>query len=258
MVSGKSIRLNRVLKNNRMLCVPMDHSVTIGPVDGLKDTWKLINAVAKGGASAVLAHKGVFSTAPAPIPTGSILHVNANTVLGPHPNQKTMVTTVKHAVRLGVDCVSIHVNVGSDEENQMLSDLGRLSDECYDYGIPLIAMMYPRGPRIKDVTTELVCHAARIGADFGADIVKTVYTGSVETFRQVVEACPVPVVLAGGPKLSDDLEVLKLARSALDAGALGVTFGRNVFAHPNPESMTRALSAVVYDGASPESAAKMI
>lgn len=258
MVNGKTNRLSKVLRQGRMVCIPIDHGVTLGPVQGLAKPWELIKAVSRGGASAVLAHKGVFISAPEAIPTGSILHLNANTALGPAPNEKVLVTSVAQAVRLGVDCVSIHVNVGASEEPAMLRDLGRVADRCYDCGLPLIAMMYPRGPNVKEVTTEMVCHVARVGAELGADIVKTVYTGSTESFREVVETCPVPVVLAGGSKLSSDLEVLSLARSAMDAGAMGVTFGRNVFGHSSPEAIVRALASVVYDGSSPERAVSLI
>jgi len=258
MVSGKKNRLARITRNGKMLCVPIDHGVTNGPIQGLEQPWRTISAIRKGGASAVLAHKGVFKSLPEPAMIGTIMHLNASTSLGLAPNRKVAVSSVREAIRLGVDAVSIHINIGADEEPEMLEDLGFVADECDEWEIPFIAMMYPRGPRIKDLNVETVSHAARIGAELGADIVKTVYTQNPEDFRQVVERCTVPVVLAGGAKLGSDLEVLRLAQSAIRAGAMGITFGRNIFSHVNPEGITRALAQVVFEDASPESAVKLV
>ncbi|MFH7836545.1 MAG: fructose-bisphosphate aldolase, partial [Candidatus Aenigmatarchaeota archaeon] len=136
---------------------------------------------------------------------------------------------------------------GCDEEHEMISSLGELADECDKWDIPLIAMMYPRGQRIKnEFDPEIVAHVARIGAELGADIVKTVYTGSSESFRKVVNSCPVPIVIAGGPKVENDKQVLEMAKGAMDAGAIGVTFGRNVFQHENPKAIVKALASIVF------------
>lgn len=254
MVSGKTLRLSRITRHGRMLCVPMDHGVTSGPITGLEKPWRTIQAVARGGASAILAHKGVVKSLPEPPSVGVIVHLNANTSLGPAPNRKVVVSRVEEAIRLGADAVSVHVNVGADEEPEMLRDLGLVADECDSWGIPLIAMMYPRGPRIKGADAQTVAHVARVGAELGADIVKTVLPENPDGFRLVVETCPVPVVLAGGVKVDDDLKVLEMAQVAIDSGALGITFGRNVFAHRDPERITRALAMVVYEGFDAQSA----
>jgi fructose-bisphosphate aldolase/2-amino-3,7-dideoxy-D-threo-hept-6-ulosonate synthase len=111
--------------------------------------------------------------------------------------------------------------------------------------------MYPRGENIKDPSDpEVVAHVARVGAESGADIVKTVYTGDPESFREVVRKCPVPLVLAGGAKVDSDGEILKLAYDVMQAGAMGVTFGRNVFQHRDPTSIVKALRRVVIEGGS--------
>ena len=156
--------------------------------------------------------------------------------------------TVQEAVRLGADAVSVHVNVGAQDECNMLTTLGRVADECDQYGMPLLAMMYPRGPKIQnehDATA--VAHAARIGAELGADIIKTNYTGDVETFKQVVEGCPVPVIIAGGPKTETTQQVLQMVYDSMKAGAAGLSIGRNVFQHKNPTLMVKALVAIVHE-----------
>jgi fructose-bisphosphate aldolase/2-amino-3,7-dideoxy-D-threo-hept-6-ulosonate synthase len=125
--------------------------------------------------------------------------------------------------------------------------------------MPFIAMMYPRGENIKEpVDPMVIAHTARIGAEAGADVVKTVYTGDEASFREVVRKCPVPVVLAGGAKTDDDAEVLRLAETAMKAGAMGVTFGRNVFQHPNPTLMVRALKKIIIDKESVEVAMEVL
>ena len=122
------------------------------------------------------------------------------------PNKKVLMGSVEETIRLGADAVSVHINVGGKEEPEMLQQLGMVADKCGEWNMPLIAMMYPRGENIKNPhDPEIVAHAARIGAEAGADIVKTLYTGDVDSFKQVVKGCPVPIVIAGGPKADSDL-----------------------------------------------------
>jgi len=131
----------------------------------------------------------------------------------------------------------------------MLHDLGMISDKCDEWGMPLVAMMYPRGENIKHPhDPQIVAHAARIGAEAGADLVKAVYTGDVNSFRKVIKSCPVPIVIAGGPKANTDQEIIGMCAGAMEAGASGVTFGRNIFQHPNPPAMIRALYTVIIEG----------
>ena len=259
MESGKTRRLRRIIRNDsKTFIIAMDHGVSIGPVQGLEDMQKTVKLVVNGGADAVLVHKGIAKHVDTHN-AGLIIHVSASTKLGGKPNLKVGVCTLEEAVRLGADAVSAHINIGAEEEDKMLEFLGTLSEQCDSFGIPLLAMMYPRGPNIKsEHEFEVVSHVARIGAELGADIVKTVYTGDPESFRKVVRACPVPVVVAGGPRMNTDLEVLELAENSVRAGAAGLSFGRNVFQHRNPEMMSRALASIVHDGAKAQDAMKVL
>jgi len=259
MVFGKQVRLNRITKNGRMLCVPMDHSFTIGPVAGLEDPEEMIRKVARGGATAFLVQKGIVKALQKPANIGMIMHISASTNLSPSPNRKMLNSSVLEGLRLGVDAISVHINMGSKEEPEMLEQLGMVADQCDDYQVPFIAMMYPRGENVKDpADPETVAHVARVGAESGADIVKTVYTGDSKSFREVVRKCPVPVVLAGGVKVDTDAKILKLAHDVMEAGAIGVTFGRNVFQHPEPTLITRALRRIVIDGVSVQEAMEVM
>jgi fructose-bisphosphate aldolase/2-amino-3,7-dideoxy-D-threo-hept-6-ulosonate synthase len=165
---------------------------------------------------------------------------------------------VDDAIRIGADAVSIHVNVGAEDEAEMLHDLGRVARTCDLWGMPLVAMMYPRGARVKsEHGVEYVKLAARVGSELGADIVKTNYTGSPDTFREVVQGCNVPVVIAGGPKMDTERDLLQMVYDAVNVGAAGVAFGRNIFQADNPTLLVRKLCAVVHKDFTPEEAEKI-
>jgi predicted phospho-2-dehydro-3-deoxyheptonate aldolase len=259
MESGKTRRLRRIMRDDsKSFIIAMDHGVTLGPVRGLEDMQETVKRVVNGGADAVLVHKGIAKHVDTR-GSGLIVHVSASTKLGGKPNLKVPVCTLEEAVRLGADAVSAHINIGAEEEDKMLEFLGGLSEQCDSFGMPLLAMMYPRGPSIKNENEyEAVSHAARIGAELGADVVKTVYTGDPDSFRRVVRSCPVPVVVAGGPRMKTDMDVLELGENSMRAGAAGLSFGRNVFQHDRPEGMSRALAAIVHMGANAKDASKLI
>jgi len=247
MESGKTRRLGRIFRDDgKTVVVPMDHGVPAGAVEGLADIRKTVSCVAKGGADAVLVHAGVAKTVDT-THLGLILHLSGATRLTNNPNWKTQLCSVKEAVRLGADAVSVHINVGSEHEQNMLQDFSRILEECDDYSMPLLAMMYPRGPKIQDEHSyEVVSHAVRLGYELGADIVQTNYTGDVEGFRGVVNSVRVPIVVAGGPKANRASECLRTVYESVKAGAAGVSIGRNVFQHKDPALMTRAIAEIVH------------
>jgi fructose-bisphosphate aldolase / 2-amino-3,7-dideoxy-D-threo-hept-6-ulosonate synthase len=256
---GKTRRMKRIFQqDNRTIIVPMDHGVTIGPIQGITNMQQTINQLVKGGVDAVLVHKGIAKTVDTS-GTGLIIMLSGMSNLNPNMNNKVQVCSIQEAIRIGADAVSVHVNVGAQDEDKMLSNLGRVAEECDSFGMPLLAMMYPRGPRItNEHAFEAVAHAARIGAELGADIIKTNYTGTIESFRQVTESCPVPVLIAGGPKCKSQQEVLQTTSDAITAGAAGLSIGRNVFQCDNQVQIVKALSAIVHKGASVEQALKVL
>lgn len=248
---GKKIRMERIINRNteRTIIVPMDHGITIGPINGLIDFSDTIDMISRGGANAVLEHKGLVSVGHrhSGIDIGLIIHLSASTVLAPDANAKTLVCTIEEAIKLGADAVSVHINIGANTESEMLYNLGQVSESCREWGMPLLAMMYTRGDKVKnEYDVNVVKHAARVGAELGADIVKVNYTGSPESFREVVEGCPVPVVIAGGEKMETDEEVLEMVKGSIEAGGAGVSIGRNVFQHSDPEAIVRKISEIVH------------
>jgi predicted phospho-2-dehydro-3-deoxyheptonate aldolase len=249
--SGKKRRLRRIFRSdNKTVIVPMDHGVSIGPVKGLVNMQSIIDKLLDGEADAVVINRGIAKT----VDTGNaglIVHLSGITLRCPHPNHKVQIGSVADAVRLGADAVSVHVNVGAEHETEMLSTMGKVACECDDLGMPLLAMMYPRGPKIKDPhAVDVVAHAARLGAELGADIIKTNYTGDAESFKEVIDSCPVPVIIAGGAKAETPRDVLQMVKDSITAGGAGLSIGRNVFQHNNPTKMIKALSAIVHDNAS--------
>ena len=259
--SGRTIRLRRLSEpaTGRFLVVPMDHGITVGPIPGLEDISARITEVDRGGATAVVVHKGEVPryVAATPREAGLIVHLSASLAQAPDPNHKVLVGTVEEAVLLGADAVSVHVNVGSPTTAEMIADAGEVARDCRRWGVPLLVMVYPRGPDIEDpYDPELVAHCARAAEEVGADIVKTNYTGDPDTFAKVVRGLGVPVITAGGPPSQDPLAPLEAAAGTVRAGGAGVACGRNVFQHADPEAITRALASVIFDGTSPEEAAR--
>ena len=258
MSEGKTRRLKKIMQqDNKTVIVPMDHGVTIGPIQGITNMQEITNKLVKGKADAILVHKGIAKR----IDTGNaglIVMLSGMSNLSPNLNAKVQVCSVKEAIRIGADAVSVHVNIGAQDEDKMLQNLGKVTDECDIFGIPLLAMMYPRGPKIQsEHAPDAVAHAARIGAELGVDIIKTNYTGDIETFKTVIESCSVPVVIAGGPKCQSLEEVFQTTSDSLKAGAAGLSIGRNVFQCENPTQIVKVLSAIVHEGASVEQALKI-
>jgi class I fructose-bisphosphate aldolase len=248
---GKAIRLERIFNRNtgRTIVVPMDHGVTVGPIDGLVDMREAVGKVVDGGANAVIEHKGLVRCGHRATgrDIGLIVHLSASTSLSPFPNAKSLVATVEDAMRLGADAVSIHCNLGDETESAMLADFGKVASEASNWGIPLLAMVYARGPKVRDeYDPAVVAHCARVGTELGADVVKVPYTGDIESFSKVCDACCVPIVIAGGPKLDSTKAFIQMVHDSLQAGGAGLSVGRNVFQHENPTRLVEALNMVVH------------
>ncbi|MHA2407120.1 MAG: 2-amino-3,7-dideoxy-D-threo-hept-6-ulosonate synthase [Candidatus Ranarchaeia archaeon] len=257
-MNGKQYRLRHISRKNKFVLIPLDHGLSMGPLEGIEQPEKTIQLVASGGATGVIAHKGVWTRLQEVPSTGVIVQLSGSTIYSA-PDNKVQVGTVQEVVSLGADAVSIHVNIGSENESEMLEMFGEISWDCQEYGIPLVAMMYPRGPAIKDpFDPKIVAHVARIGSELGADVVKTLYTGSIDTFRKVVDVCSVPVVVAGGSKIDSIPKFLQMMRDAMEAGASGVAVGRNIWQHKNTQKITEAVCSIVLDGNTSKGAAELL
>ncbi|MFB6073888.1 MAG: 2-amino-3,7-dideoxy-D-threo-hept-6-ulosonate synthase [Haloarculaceae archaeon] len=258
MTAGKQARLERIGTGGRFVVVPMDHGLTLGAVEGLVDLEATVDAVTAGGADAVLTQKGVADRVhPHKNGAGYVVHLNGSTTIGPDENDKRLTGTVEEAIRAGADAVSFHINVGSEYEPDQLTGLAEVTREADRYGLPVLAMTYARGHDVRDedpeTFAEALGHAVRLGEELGADVVKTAYSGTPGSFERVVESTALPVVIAGGSKGTDQ-ETLSMVRGAMDAGASGVSMGRSIFQHEDPEAIAAAVSSVVHEDADAASA----
>ncbi|MEF8783865.1 MAG: 2-amino-3,7-dideoxy-D-threo-hept-6-ulosonate synthase [Haloarculaceae archaeon] len=251
MTHGTAARLSRLETGGRMLNVPMDHGITIGTTDGLRDIESTIDAVTAAGADSVLTQKGLAPRVhPNKNGAGYVIHCNASTALGPDSNDKRVTCSVEEAIRAGADAVSVHINVGSDHEPEQIEDLADLVASAERYGMPVLAMTYARGRNLEGEDPEHdadhLAHAVRLGEELGASIVKTAYSGDAESFERVVAATDLPIIVAGGSPRGDRA-MLRQVRGAMDAGADGVSMGRSIFQHEDPAAITRAVSRILHD-----------
>ncbi len=246
----KRRRLNRIFApDGRAVVVAMDHTMVFGMrTAGLEHPSEVIRAVVSGGADALL------------LPYGTARHAadalgRAGLILRVDHTLPSARWSVEAALRLGADAVCAMGFPGDPESPHSTVYLNELGVLCDRWGLPLMAEMIPGGFAAREQhTPEGIAQAARIGAEAGADFIKTLYTGDPDTFRQVVENCYVPILILGGPRVEDERGLLQMIHEALEAGARGVAMGRNIWGHPSPARMTAAIAALVHGGASVEAA----
>ncbi|WP_267242322.1 2-amino-3,7-dideoxy-D-threo-hept-6-ulosonate synthase [Streptomyces sp. PR69] len=248
---ARRLRLQRLHRHDpeRLFIVPLDHSITDGPVTGGSRLNALVGQLASHRVDAVVLHKGALRLVDPEwfTRTSLIVHLSASTVHAPDPDAKYLVASVEESLRLGADAVSVHVNIGSAQERQQIADMAAVADACDRWNVPLMAMMYPRGPRIDNPRDPaLVAHAVQLAADLGADLVKTLYVGSEAAMADIVATAAIPVVVVGGPHNDDEAQTLAYVEEAMRAGAAGVAMGRNVFQAPDPGAMADKLSDVIH------------
>jgi DhnA family fructose-bisphosphate aldolase class Ia len=168
-----------------------------------------------------------------------------------------LVGSVEEALSRGAKGVSVQVNMGSPAEPEMIERLGLITQDSHYLDCPVLGMIYPRGKYLnvmEEDETDGAAHAARLAFELGCQVVKTKWTGSIESFKKVTSAVPIPVLIAGGPAGSSTKEILTIVEQAMQAGAGGVCMGRQVFSHSNPKGMVSALKAIIHDRANVEQA----
>ncbi|MFF7390235.1 2-amino-3,7-dideoxy-D-threo-hept-6-ulosonate synthase [Streptomyces scabiei] len=247
--SGKPLRWRRLslAGDDRHLLIPLDHSVSDGPVAPPGQWEELLKALVAGGADGIVVHKGRARTLdPALLRNCAlVVHLSASTACSADVDAKVLVGDVEEAVALGADAVSVHVNIGSDTEGRQLADLGAVARSCDTWGMPLIAMVYPRGPRIENPhDPALLAHIVNVAADLGADMVKTSVALPLDRMAEVVAHSPIPVLAAGGPPDGSDL--IEYGTAVMAAGCRGLAVGRRVFSSASPATLVSRLAAVVH------------
>ncbi len=257
---GKLIRLSRILdlKSGKSIIFPIDHGGYMGPIKGLENPWNTLKTVLDTQCvDSLLLHKGLVKRYYRELSeytrnVGIILRISATYMGSEKVDYEELIATCHEAIILGADAVAFTIYVGGKRHNDIVKLFGRIVDECDSLGIPILGECLPSPELGNDLNA--VRTTVRIGAELGADMIKTIY---VEPFEEVVDVCPVPIVVAGGAKRSD-IEVLKMVKKAINAGAAGVCIGRNVFQHKNPDKMIKAIAKIVKENANLETAMKVL
>ncbi len=253
---GMRNRLSRLIRpDGRCQFLPIDHGYFQGPTRCLERPGETIKDLLPY-ADGLFVTRGVLRACVDPDgDTPIILRVSGGTsVIGKDLSDEIITTSVEEMIRLNVAAVGLSIFVGGDYEKQTLESLAFLVNECEDYGIPVMAVTAV-GKELEKRTARYLGLACRIAAELGAKIVKTYYCP--EDFEKITNGCPVPVVMAGGPKCETELEVFEFVYDGLRKGAIGVNLGRNIWQNPHPVAMMHALNAVIHDGFSPKQAFDM-
>jgi putative autoinducer-2 (AI-2) aldolase len=246
---GMKNRLSRIFKpqDGRTVMVALDHGYFLGSVSRLEDPRKTIEPLIPYADSLMLT-RGVLRNCIDPkynIPI--VLRVSGgNSILGKDLSNEGITVSIQDALRLNVCAVALSIYVGTEHENQTLVNLGNLINEAENYGIAVLAVTAV-GKELEKREARYLSLSCRIAAELGAHIVKTYYC---EDFEEVVKSCPVPIVIAGGPKLKNELDVLQMAYNAISCGAKGVDMGRNIWQSKWPIAVISAIRSIVHDNAS--------
>ena len=250
---GLENRLSQIIKpkTGKTVMLAVDHGYFLGPTKNLEDAQSTIKPLLSY-ADALMLTRGILRTSVTPktsVPV--VLRVSGGTsIIGNDLSNEGITTSMEEAVRLNVAAVALSIFVGSEYERQTLDNLAFLVDEGQTLGIPVLAVTAV-GKELGKRDARFLALSCRIAAELGASFVKTYYC---DEFEKVVESCPVPVVIAGGPKLETELDAFQMAYDAVQRGASGVDMGRNIWQNPHPIGMIKAIRAVVHKKASPQEA----
>ena len=250
---GLENRLSQIIKpkTGRTVMLAVDHGYFLGPTKNLEDAQSTIKPLLSY-ADALMLTRGILRTSVTPKTSAPIvLRVSGgSSIIGNDLSNEGITTSMEEAVRLNVSAVALSIFLGSEYEHQTLENLAFLVDEGQALGIPVLAVTAV-GKELGKRDARFLALSCRIAAELGASFVKTYYC---DEFEKVIESCPVPVVIAGGPKLETELDAFQMAYDAIQRGASGVDMGRNIWQNPHPIGMIKAIRAVVHKNASPQEA----
>jgi 3-hydroxy-5-phosphonooxypentane-2,4-dione thiolase len=238
-------RMSKIIrpKDGRCVMLAVDHGYFLGPTERLEIPSKTIRPLLPY-ADSLMITRGVLRTSVNPSTDVPIVlrMSGGSSVIGEDLSNETITASIEDAIRLNATCLALSIFVGSRYEHQTLSSLAKLVDEGEKYGIPILAVTAVGKEMARDA--RYLGLACRIAAEFGAHVVKTYYC---ENFEKVVEGCPVPVIIAGGKKLSKEVDALEIAYNAVEQGASGVDMGRNIWQSDCPVAMIKAVRAIVHN-----------
>jgi len=253
---GKTIRMNKIFRSDKALIVPIDDSLISGPENGLRDIRKTIKTVVSSDATAMMMTYGSFVRNFDIIGDfPCILNVTGSTSLSAHTN-KVQIRSVENAIKTGFVGIAAHINMSSIYESNMLEAVSKIAQDCVRFSMPLMVIVYPRKEdntgdyNYKDVSIEeystIIRHSTRVAVELGADLIKTHYTGTIESFETVIESAEGVPVLISGQSLRDEALILQSTRDVMKAGAAGVCFGRNIYNRNDSKAFISELSKLIW------------
>lgn len=247
---GLKNRIARIIRpeTGRTVMLAVDHGYFLGPTSGLEKPGETIAPLLRYADSLMLTRGVLRTSVKTDYPVPVVLRVSGGTSILKELSNEGITTSVKEAIRLNVCAMAVSIFIGSEYEKETLMNLANLVNEGEEYGIPVLAVTAVGKDMNRDARYLGLC--CRIAAEIGAHIVKTYYC---EEFPQVVESCPVPIVIAGGKKIPEK-EALKLSYDAIRDGAVGVDMGRNIFQSTHPVAMIQAVRSVVHEKSTVEAA----
>ena len=246
--------LSKLLPGGRGVWIPMDHGLSGYPEQGLDQMDLVIDFAIKGRADAIVLQKGVLTHQYKRTSWDRfVCHLSASTVHGgPRSQSKVTVGDVEEVISRGAVAVSAQVNLGDDSESEMLYDMGQITSDSWNHGVPTLGMVYPRGPNLildPEDKTRGIAHAARVAFELGCDVVKVPWTGSIDSFQKVTSGVPIPVLIAGGTGSSFP-DTLDIVSKSIIAGGSGVCMGRQIFGSANPLHRLLALRSIIHGNSS--------
>ena len=251
---GLQNRLSRIIRQpkNRALMLAVDHGYFLGPTARLEDAQKTVAPLLEYCDSLMLT-RGILRTSVSPTTnTPMVLRVSGgSSIIGEDLSQEDITVDIKDAIRLNVSAMAISIFVGSKYEYQTIVNLGRLVNISLEYDMPVLAVTAVGKDMGKDA--RYLSLACRMAAEQGANIVKTYYC---ENFEEVVDSCPVPIIIAGGKKIPEK-DAMELTYNAIQAGAVGVDMGRNIWQSDNPVPMIRAVQSIIHQDNDADAAWKL-
>lgn len=252
---GMKNRMAQLIRSDgHCFFMPIDHGYFQGPTQRLEKPGETVTPLLPY-CDALFVTRGILRSCIDPTTSKPIiLRVSGGTSLvGKDLSHEGITTSVEDAIRLNVAAVGLSIFLGSDYERESLLNLAHLVNDCEGYGIPVMAVTAV-GRELEKREARYLAMCCRIAAELGARVVKTYWC---KDFDRVTEGCPVPVVLAGGPKCKTALEVFEFVYDGMQKGAIGVNLGRNVWQDKHPVAMARTLQAVIHEGATPQGAQEL-
>jgi len=252
---GMKNRMAQLIQaDGHCLFLPVDHGYFQGPTRKLEEPRKTIEPLLPY-ADALFITRGVLRSSVDPDNSKPIiLRVSGGTsMVGKDLANEGITTSIEEAIRLNVAAMGLSIFVGTDYEHDSLLNLARLVNEGEKYGIPVMAVTAV-GKELEKRDARFLALSSRIAAELGARVVKTYWC---KDFEKVVRGCPVPIVMAGGPQVSTELEVFEFVHDGIQKGAIGVNLGRNIWQNDFPVAMIRAMRAIIHEKASPKEAQEL-